>query len=348
LTGQKNVDGKSTAATYSKNVPQKAIHIIRNPFDNLVGRQHLAMKKRLRQGSAEDIFPSSREGMQSWCEFLDAKPSQREIDSNVMDAAMMKRYKDLPCLSEWYRYIQWHNLAIQVTRRLQLPVHFMYYEDYSNNYAATVEDLFHFLELSIVQEPLDFIGGKTYGTFFNGKDAELAARMVRELATPDAWLLLRHYFEGLLDDSDGFPKLLSSGGDDTVRSTPRREVAWLISFPNSGTSYTITNTETMSNKSTASNYAGGWEDAIPVRKDLTNGPFLHAPNLEIPSNVLTKTHCKGYCFDCPPAAYVLTVDSFEKGCATGMKDIDGESAQLIYSSAVPRKIVHLFRNPVSP
>jgi hypothetical protein len=196
-----------------------------------------------------------------------------------------------------------------------------------------------------VQEGLKFLSGKSYGTFFDRKDAELAARMVRELATPDAWLLLRHYFDGLLDDSDGSPKLLSSGDDDTVKSVPRPEVAWLISFPNSGTSYTITNTESMSNKSTASNYAGGWDAVVPVRKDLVNGPFLHEPNLEIPSNVLTKTHCTGYCFDCPPAAYVETVDSFEKGCATGMKDIDGESAQVSYSSALPRKVVHLFRNP---
>jgi hypothetical protein len=345
LTGQKNVDGKATATTYSKNIPKKAVHIIRNPFDNLVGRHHLAMKKRRRQGSAEEIFPSSREGMQSWCEFLDAKPSQREIDSNVMDDAMMERYKGLPCLSEWYRYIQWHNLAIKVTRRLQLPVHFMYYEDYSNDYAATVDNLFGFLELSIVQEGVEFFSGKTYSSFFDRKDAELAARMVRELATPDAWLLLRHYFEGLLDDSDGAPKLLASGGDDIVRSVPRPEVAWLISFPNSGTSYTITNTERMSNQSTASNYAGGWDIVVPVRKDLVNGPFLHDSNLEIPSNILTKTHCKGYCFDCPPAAYVQTGDSFEKGCATGMKDIDGESAQVSYSSALPRKVVHLFRNP---
>jgi hypothetical protein len=195
LTGQKNVDGKATTVTYSKNVPKKAVHIIRNPFDNLVGRQHLAMKKRRRQGSAEEIFPSSREGMQSWCEFLDAKPSQREIDSNVMDDAMVKRYKDLPCLSEWYRYIQWHNLAIQVTRRLQLPVHFMYYEDYSNDYAATVQQLFDFLELPTVKEPLHFIPGKTYSDYFDIKQTRAAKRLVRALATPDCWALLRPYFE---------------------------------------------------------------------------------------------------------------------------------------------------------
>lgn len=345
LTGQKSVDGETIKTTYSKSIPKKAVHIIRNPFDNLVGRQHLAMKKRQRRGSVEEVFPSSKEGMQSWCEFLDSQPSQREIDSNFMDDGMLKRYQDLPCLSEWYRYIQWNNLAIQVTQRLQLPVHVMYYEDYSDNYAATVKDLFRFLELPIVQQPLEFIPGKSYASFFDRKDAKLAARMVRELATPDAWLLLRHYFEGLLDDLDASPNLLSSGGDDTSRRTTQPEVAWLISYPNSGTSYTITNTEKISNKSTASNYAGGWDALIPVRPELTNGPFLHDANLEIPSNVLTKTHCTGYCFDCAPAAYVKTVDSFEKGCATGQKDIDGSKTQVSYSSTVPEKIVHLIRNP---
>jgi hypothetical protein len=343
LTGQKDAHGKTIPTTYAADVPEKAVHIIRDPFSNLVGRQHLAMKKRQRLGNdAEEIFASSKEGMQAWCVYLDAKLSTLELRFPALDNDMLSRYYDLPCRTEWFRYIQWHNLAIQATQRLDLPVHVMYYEDYSDNYKATVKDLMQFLELPVVQEPLEFILGKTYASFFERRDAQLAARMVRELATPDAWALLRHYFEGLLDDD-------SKSVSVTTKRIKEPQVAWLLSFPNSGTSYTITNTEQISNLSTASNYAGGWDSLVPVRRELTNGPFLHNPTLGLPRYSLTKSHCGGYCNDCLPKNYVHTVDSFEVACATGQKDGDeeGKMVPVKYSPSVPSKIVHLIRNPFS-
>lgn len=296
-TGQLNIDGKTVTKTYASGVPKKAVHIIRNPFDNLVGRQHLAMKKRERKEPGLEIFSSSKEGMKSWCAYLDAKMSPKEVTSKLLDQDMLERYKDLPCRSEWFRYIQWHSLTIQVTQQLGLPYHSMYYEDYGTDHAATVKDLFGFLELPIVEERLEFRTGKTYSSFFELEDAELAARMVRELATPEAWALLRHYFVDIVgQDFDDAPTgALAVAGGDEVNRSDEPKVAWLLSFPNSGTTFTILNTEYMSNSSMATNYAHESRSAvpIPVRSESANGPFLRVPELGRPSYALTKTHCGG-------------------------------------------------------
>ena len=75
-------------------------------------------------------------------------------------------------------------------------------------------------------------------------------------------------------------------------NTSSPQVVWLLSFPNSGTSFTITNLEALTNQSTASNYAEGWDQVIPVGAN-ENGPFYKGVK-QLPSMyVLTKTHCAG-------------------------------------------------------
>ena len=77
-------------------------------------------------------------------------------------------------------------------------------------------------------------------------------------------------------------------------------VVWLMSFPNSGTSYTIAAVGELTGTTTGTNY--GLEGvakvqrstfAFPDTEDAKNGPFLHViPGREIntPKLLLTKTH----------------------------------------------------------
>lgn len=340
--------GKDMAIVeYSPTIPSKIVHLIRNPFDNLVARLHMGVNKREKRGEDKEElakFSSSKEGFRNWCKNFDEKYAQQEKDSPLLDQSMVKEYTDLPCHAEWYRFVQWHNLAVEVAKKRDLPVHMLYYEDYTTRFNATVDGLLEFLELPVIQEPLDFIPGKTYQDFYDVKDARLAARFVHELATPQVWLLLRHYFTDFLDDTDATPKLPPASELGVERAT-RPAVAWLMSFPNSGTSFTISNTEHMSNSSTATNYAKGREDALPVRQDLTDGPFLHKPFGNIPQYVMTKTHCTGYCDECPAKKYVHTLDSFIDGCTLSHKPVGDDSVNVHYDASVPERAIHLLRDP---
>jgi hypothetical protein len=68
----------------------------------------------------------------------------------------------------------------------------------------------------------------------------------------------------------------------------------------------------MSDASTASNYAKDWADVVPVRSELTNGPFLHKP-LQTFQKILVfklKDSLLLYCEDCVSAS-VQTVDALK-------------------------------------
>jgi hypothetical protein len=171
------------------------VHLIRNPFDNFVARLHLQQK---RKNKAEQMtkFNNSKEGFRAWCDSHDRRGLKDELASRYMDDELWSIARDLPCHAEFIRYTWWHNLVIEVTRRRKMPVHYLYYEDYSHDWNKTVNELFRFLELVPANgaEPLEFITGKHYGNYFEPHHLELAGRLVKMLASPESWALLSHYF----------------------------------------------------------------------------------------------------------------------------------------------------------
>ena len=54
-----------------------------------------------------------------------------------------------------------------------------------------------------------------------------------------------------------------------------------------GTSYTINNIEEITNTTTATNHGQETADAIPIRSDLTNGPYIHNPEMKLPQYKVT-------------------------------------------------------------
>jgi len=215
-------------------LPTEAIHLIRNPFDNLVGRMHLAAKvKSKRPNESKELISqltSDAQGLSNWCTYLDSKYKEKEIKSGDV---FLRKYQHVPCHAEWYRYIQWHNRAIEVTQRRKLPVYYLYYDNYTLNYEETVSEVFDFLKVASVQSPLEFRTGKTYDSFFSPEHLEGAARMAKDMASPKAWRLLKHFFEKWLQVD------IPAEDDKTVAKAKAKsgsqgpEVAWLMSFPNS-------------------------------------------------------------------------------------------------------------------
>ena len=93
------------------------------------------------------------------------------------------------------------------------------------------------------------------------------------------------------------------------------KVALLLTFPNSGTSYTLTNTRRVTRQSYGSNYCR--EDRIPLYSDSDYGPLvgLHDKTSLPRKYILTKTHCNGFCSTCSPKTYVVeNNEEFRKSC----------------------------------
>jgi hypothetical protein len=142
-------------------------------------------------------------------------------------------------------------------------------------------------------------------------------------------------------------------------------IVWLMSYPNSGTSYTMTMVERASNRSTATNYGVEVTDkkseasSLPVHKDHPEGPYweglsgkLGTPRHLPETFVLTKTHCAGRCVNCGPDEYVVDTAAFLEGCtrtSARTREHRGFQIRRVQDTHAPARVarmVHLIRNPM--
>jgi hypothetical protein len=198
-SGNRMVNDTKDEVTYDIDVPKRAIHLIRNPFDNMVARLHLEQKRWSRMEDRADqlqIFNATRDGFRAWCNAMDTLSLNKEKNSHFMDDELWEIAKDVPCHGELVRYTWWHNYAIELTRRRNIPVNVLFYEDYTDNWDTAVEQLLQFLGLSPAPgaTPLEFILGKHYEDYFDAHDLDSAKLLVKTLASPETWDLVKRYF----------------------------------------------------------------------------------------------------------------------------------------------------------
>jgi len=142
-------------------------------------------------------------------------------------------------------------------------------------------------------------------------------------------------------------------GQITAPTHGRPKVCWLLSYPNSGTSYTMHLVGQASNTTVATNYGqecdlNGNRENIPVNSSSPHGPYLLHPERPLPKHViLTKTHCGGYCNDCGPRGYLETKESFMASCAEGARvsSFNLTKSRVTYNPKIAQRALHLIRNP---
>ena len=197
-TGKKSSlnDMEFVNSKYDKKLVQRAIHLIRDPFDNLVSRFHLEQHEKTKKNRTEWLqsYPNTAEGFQSWCGYMDGKTLKDETKSDLIDDKVRSLFKKIPCHGDFYRYTQWHNLALKVVEDLDLPTLVVHYENYERNYEGAVDAVLDFLELPRNNALPEFIAGKRYKSlYFSDKQRLAALELIRYLADEETWELLERY-----------------------------------------------------------------------------------------------------------------------------------------------------------
>jgi len=131
--------------------------------------------------------------------------STTPVKEYELNRARIQAYRSIPCYSEWLRYIQFHNYALQQVRRDSPRSYVLHYEKYASlGPTSTLLEVVHFLNLTAVRPP-EWIDRKhirrqhkkksTNPMYTHDESRQLAA-MVQEFASDEAYELLRQYFVG--------------------------------------------------------------------------------------------------------------------------------------------------------
>ena len=85
LLGDYINDRVKQKATYDSSIVSKAIHLVRDPFDNVVSRFHLKRKSMIHKGDNTwlEMYPNTKEGFRAFCDYANTKYEREEERSPV-------------------------------------------------------------------------------------------------------------------------------------------------------------------------------------------------------------------------------------------------------------------------
>ena len=173
---------------YNPSSVHKAIHLIRNPYDNIVSRFHLEAKR------SENIT-KTKAGFREFCEQMDERWRGSERASIVYDEAILDAMEKVPCHADFLRYVEWHNMAFVTTADLGIETMVLHYEDYGIRFEETTRNILDFLELEAVAKPRPFVAGKQYTMKYYTAEERAAVKQVMELLSLRmTWANIMHYF----------------------------------------------------------------------------------------------------------------------------------------------------------
>lgn len=196
-----NVGYRKEFMTYHPSVVEKAVHLIRNPFDNLVSRFHHEQKehKKRRDMKWTERYSNDAYGFRKWCadEDLLFRSKEQRLDWEELGyetTKMKMHFEGVPCHAEFFRYVQWHNLAINAVQKLNIPVIYVHYEDYTTDLEGVTDRILEFLDMPRIGKLPTFDSNKDYSDYFSSEERAAASELMRVLASDGCRKLIVRYW----------------------------------------------------------------------------------------------------------------------------------------------------------
>lgn len=208
-----NVTGRPEEYQYEISLVAGAVHLIRHPLDNIVSRKHHMVRREVNTGiltadQAHELFPDTREGLISWCDYKLKKTRVWLQFPKEKLETVAPNLSSVPCYGDLLYYIQWHNLAAKTLFNHGIPSFVLYYEDYATNYNATVKELYSFIfdsnsttsadpqSLPVLDwnKHVPFHDTKTYHELFSSVEKAAVEQAVKVLSSRLGWEVLGRYY----------------------------------------------------------------------------------------------------------------------------------------------------------
>lgn len=214
-----SIQYKKHYVTYHPAVVERAIHIIRNPFDNLVSRFHHEQKeyKKKNRTSWTNRYSNDVSGFKKWCVDVDSM-AEKEFDNvewktyGYNPTSILHDYRGVSCHAEFFRYAQWHILANNVVELLDIPVLYVHYEEYAKDIKGLTDRILNFLNLDREEDELPtFLSNKDYSDYFTREERASASEFMRRLVDAKRSHVARELLERYWVEYD-FKKLAAETG----------------------------------------------------------------------------------------------------------------------------------------
>jgi hypothetical protein len=185
------VQYKRQHVMYHPRVIEKAIHLIRNPFDNLVSRFHHEQKENPKRGKDRWVnrYSNDVRGFKRWCSDEDTISERTDDERNTnwtrygYPANIASYFRGVSCHAEFFRYVHWHLMSIRVVEMLDIPVLYVHYEDYKLYTVSNVTDrMLDSLDRVGMKLPT-FHTNKDYTEYFTNEERASASDLMRRLVT---------------------------------------------------------------------------------------------------------------------------------------------------------------------
>ena len=169
----------------------KAIHLIRNPFDNVVSRFSTGTKS----GIGGIIFNKTKEGFREYCEGLNKIFLGEESKSILFDKEWLDLTQGIPCRADFFRWIEWHSQVFHLTNDMQLETMVLDYGSYNiESFNATCNRLLEFLNLKRHDDPEPFVDDEMYHNYFTADERKRMGIAIKQMSSQAAWQHVAKYF----------------------------------------------------------------------------------------------------------------------------------------------------------
>lgn len=211
LEKAKDTTSLMTSDKYDADRVKKAIHLIRNPFDNVVANflnfhreqtELVSVGVSVKPHYVTTLSPDP-EGFLRWCNHQDT--AFTEEDREHYDPETLALLFHVPCHAEFVKYARWHNAAFQIVQASantglntadggrDIPTLVIKYEDYVYKFGLTIQAILRFLDLPH-RGPLKRIDNYvSYWKFYTPEMKLYTRSLLHKLASEQTWEYLLEY-----------------------------------------------------------------------------------------------------------------------------------------------------------
>jgi hypothetical protein len=181
---------------YSEEQVGKVVHLVRSPFTNIISRfhKHLHGAEASVTHKSHGKYDYTADSFQQYCFDLDQNYTTKE--KQTFGRKIFRLAKKIPCRSEFFRYVQWHNNAFRLNYRLEKKYGteslVLHYEDYSERFNITMDSVLSFLELSQESDPLEFHLGR-YDDYYTKSQQQSIQDLIAAMASKETWEIMGRY-----------------------------------------------------------------------------------------------------------------------------------------------------------